>query len=80
MAQNNFDCLHGTSVRLSEKSGPFQSCRYCIHESRNSGTVLFIGGNPHHAQIVCADCGMHVSWLGRNHLEAMLAQSKGAVA
>lgn len=80
MAQNSFACLHGISVQLSGKTGPFRSCPY-DGNGTGTGTVNFIGGNPHQAQVVCATCGMHVSWLGRDHLQAMMAsQGKGAAA
>lgn len=78
MAQNSFTCLHGTSVKLDGKTGPFRECPY---DGALTGTVNFIGGNPHHAQITCATCGMHVSWLGRDHLQAMMAtHGKGEAA
>ena len=75
MARNSYACLHGSTVQLSGKTGPF---RLCPHDGGSTGTVNLIGGNPHHAQVVCAACNMHVSWLSRDHLDAMLAQKRAA--
>lgn len=75
MAQSPHACLHGTTVQLSGKSGPF---RLCPHDGGSVGTVNLIAGNPHHAQVICASCQMHVSWLSAAHLDAMAAQGRAA--
>ena len=75
MAHNHYAPLDGDVVATGELTGPFRSCPACDHrrariETKSSGF--------HPASLVCTSCGGHVSWLGRDHLAALLAQKKQA--
>lgn len=69
MALDTYARLAGQSVELSEVSGPFRPCRHC------GGKTAYVGKGtgPHAAQLRCATCDTHASWLSRDHLAAMAA-------
>ena len=69
MAQDNYAPLLGRLVALDGTSGPFRSCPYCAF---NQGRIRE-GKGPHLGQVVCDNCGRHTAWIGRGHMDAMLA-------
>ena len=77
MARNNFAVLEGLEVALRELSGPFAPCRKC-----HCGTAL-VTVEPcgaHLGGLRCTSCNSITSWLGRDHLAAMLAAERGRAA
>lgn len=73
MAQDNYAPLLGRLVALDGSRGPFRSCPYCAF---NQGRIRE-GKGPHLGQIVCDNCGRHTAWIGRGHMDAMLAGMTG---
>ena len=77
MAQNIYACLDGEVVATGELTGPFRACPACgVKHAKIVTSVV----EPHAGQLRCAACGEHVSWLGRDHLAALLAQKRGSAA
>lgn len=80
MDKEEFADLHGLRVRLDQEAGPFRRCavgQEC--ETASQTAIVSPGVGPHIAQLKCADCGRHLSWIGRTHLEALRAsQRRGA--
>lgn len=74
MAQNDYARLAGEHVALSGDAGPFRLCPAC----GNDEGVVGSGCGPHLAAVACLHCDMHISWLGRSHLDAILAKTRGA--
>lgn len=74
MAQSRYAPLDGTTVSLRDLTGPFRHC-----ECGGARAILHTNGAPgfYLAELKCCDCGAHTSWLGRDHLDAMLAQRGG---
>lgn len=75
MAPNTYAVLHGMKVAIADLTGPFQQCRHC------GGQSAIVNTSPsgfHAGELTCCDCGQHTSWLGRDHLAAMLAQRRVA--
>lgn len=69
MAPDRYAPLVGRIVALDGASGPFRCCAWC---GFNQGRVRE-GKGPHLGQIVCDNCGRHTAWIGRGHMDAMLA-------
>lgn len=69
MAQDRYAPLVGRIVALEGNGGPFRCCAYC---GFNQGRVRE-GKGPHLGQVVCDNCGRHTAWIGRDHMDAMLA-------
>lgn len=76
MAQDRYAPLAGTFVQLEGSEGPFRECRYC---NCTSARVVF-GTGPHLGALRCAGCERHLSWISRDHMEALLAKIRGAAA
>lgn len=74
MAQDTYACLAGSKVALHGPDGVFRVCPYCAGQT---GKVSD-GVGPHVASLKCNQCERHLSWLSRDHLAAMLSQSRGA--
>ncbi len=70
MAQDTYVSLVGRPVALEGTTGPFRACPYCVSHRG----IVAPGAGPHIAAINCAQCERHLSWLGRDHLDAMAAQ------
>lgn len=77
MAQNIYACLDGEVVATGALTGPFRACPACGHKRAKVVTTVT---EPHYGQIVCLACDGHISWLGRDHMAALLAQKRGNVA
>lgn len=73
MAQDNYAPLLGRLVALDGTRGPFRSCPYCAF---NQGRIRE-GKGPHLGQVVCDNCSRHTAWVGRSHMDAMLAGMTG---
>lgn len=77
MARNIFAPLEGHAVALTELSGPFAPCRKCGC-AKATVTVETVG--IHLGGLRCTSCNSMTSWLGRDHLAAMLAFLPGRAA
>lgn len=60
-------------------TGPFRTC-VC----GSALGVIGIGISTHPGHLKCAKCGKHLSWIGRSHMDALLAahraKSEGGAA
>lgn len=73
MAPDRYALLVGSIIALEGSKGPFRTCAYCgFHQGR-----IRDGKGPHIGQVVCDNCGRHTAWIGRDHMEAMLAGKSG---
>lgn len=73
MAPDRYAPLVGRVVALEGSSGPFRTCGYCgFHQG-----IVREGKGPHLGQIVCVNCARHTGWIGRSHMDAMLAGMTG---
>lgn len=74
MAQEKYIPLVGTTIALTDEKGPMKPCMYCgCCSGKVTGPT-----EVHNAGIRCEGCGRHIGWLSARHLDAMLAQKKGA--
>lgn len=73
MAPDRYAPLVGSIIALEGSKGPFRTCPYCAF---NQGRIRE-GKGPHLGQITCDNCGRHTAWIGRDHMDAMLAGMTG---
>ncbi|WRH62068.1 MAG: hypothetical protein RSE12_17100 [Fuscovulum sp.] len=77
MARSIFAPLEGNTVALCELTGPFAPCRKC---GCKTATVTVEPVGIHLGGLRCTSCNSITSWLGRDHLAAMLASTMGRAA
>ena len=75
MAHDDYGRLRGERIALAGEHGPFRHCPACGSQSGLIGG----GAGPHLASLKCTDCGAHISWIGRAHLDALVTKMTGAV-
>lgn len=77
--QSAYAPIIGQSVVLSLTRGPFRSC-VC----GSTLGIVGVGISTHPGHLKCAKCGKHLSWIGRSHMDALLAahraKSEGGAA
>lgn len=72
-----FSCLQDEPVAICHVTGPFRACAAC---GGQQARINLRASGYHAAELVCCACGGHTSWLGRDHLTAMLAQKRAGSA
>lgn len=70
MAQDIYAPLEGKLVAIDKITGTFRKCVGCDHTTAKV-SVRPIG--MHHGHLTCQKCGRLTSYLGRDHLAALLA-------
>lgn len=74
MAQKPYAALEGSTVAITNLSGPFRKCMTC---GGQEAKLRLDAPGTHAARLTCIGCGTHTAFLSREHLAAMLAQRKG---
>lgn len=75
MARYHYAALEGTTVAITHLTGPFRRCGTC---GGQEAILTLQAPGMHAARLECRGCGAHAAYLSRDHLDAMLAQKKGA--
>ena len=75
MARRDYANLIGQTITLEGSGGAFRQCPTCDYRV---GEITEATPTNHAARVRCKRCHSHISWLSKDHLDALKSKMVGA--